>query len=228
MTDSPNSTASPYRYHEQNLSEDHLLAKDRHVDIPHAPLESLRPVLLSWINCVQRYIDVWDADDLPYWYNEQANVSILAGAAWKADWTAIEEYQVRKIANEGTEPYSSIGRNDLYIANENHGWSIEAKVSYVPIDNRERARTQINEKCTWAIRDANRVHYDEPRLGAVFVAPYSAGEPANVTQIQMFRKMLLEIPCAAIAWVAPGRAQKTHSHDGRYYPMVALILLSSD
>lgn len=227
MTDAPRPTVSPTQENEQFPSENHLSAKDRHVGIPYAPLEGLRPVLLSWIKCVQRYIDVWDADDLPYWYNEQANVSILAGAAWKADWTAIEEYQVRKIANEGTESYSSIGRNDLNIANETHGWSIEAKVSYVPVDNPERARTQINEKCAWAIRDANRVHYDEPRLGAVFIAPYSAGKPADVVQIRMFRKMLLDISCAAIAWVAPSHAQKTHSHDGRYYPMVALLLLSS-
>jgi hypothetical protein len=109
------------------------MIKDQYISISSESLQPLEPVLHSWLTCTQRYIDVWDGDDLPYWYNEQANVSILAGAAWKADWTAIEEYQISKIATEASEQTTLIGRNDLYIANEQHGFCIEAKVAYVDI-----------------------------------------------------------------------------------------------
>jgi len=203
-----------------------LSMNDQYVRITCPALQPLEPVLKSWIACTQRYIDVWDGDDLPYWYNEQANVSILAGAAWKADWTAIEEYQISKIATEASEQAASIGRNDLYIANEQVGFCIEAKVAYVDINGQEKAKNHIAARRDQAKGDAERVDYHDPRLGAVFVAPYSLGAEASDEQIEVFQQELLKLDFQALAWVTPTRAQKTRSHDNRYYPMVALLLMT--
>ncbi|MFJ2485543.1 hypothetical protein [Pseudomonas sp. NPDC087639] len=199
---------------------------DQYVSIACPTLQPLEPILHSWISCTRRYIDVWDGDDLPYWYNEQANVSILAGAAWRADWTAIEEYQISKIATEANEQTASIGRNDLYIANEEHGFCIEAKVAYVDINEIEKAKKHIAARRDQATGDARRVDYHEPRLGAVFVAPYSLGSKADEQQIRAFQQEILTLDSQALAWVSPTKAQKTRSHDNRYYPLVALLLMT--
>ncbi|WP_438302106.1 hypothetical protein [Pseudomonas sp. NMS19W] len=201
---------------------------DKRVRITCPGLQAIEPVLHSWISCTERYIGVWDGNDLPYWYNEQANVSILAGAAWKADWTAIGEYQINKIATEANERITSIGRNDLYIADDTNGFCIEAKVAYVPIDNLTHARNWILGKCKSATVDAGRLDYNEPKLGAVFIAPYSLGDQANDEQIQAFQTMLQALPSDALAWVCPAKAQKTPSHDNKRYPMVALLLLNAE
>jgi hypothetical protein len=201
---------------------------DQYLHIACPTLQPLDPVLNSWITCTERYIDVWDGDDLPYWYNEQANVSILAGAAWKADWTAIEEYQISKIATEANEKTSSIGRNDLYIADDSNGFCIEAKVAYVPIDNLAYARDWILSKCKLATVDAARLDYNEPKLGAVFIAPYSLGSLASAEQIEAFQTMLRALTSDALAWVCPAKAQKTPSHDNKRYPMIALLFLNAE
>ncbi|WP_433897993.1 hypothetical protein [Pseudomonas sp. PSE1(2024)] len=199
-----------------------------HVQIPCAAVRPLEPVLYSWIACTHRYVDIWDGNDLPYWYNEQANVSILAGAAWKADWTAIEEYQINKVATEASENASLIGRNDLYVADDNHGFCIEAKVAYVPINNVPYARDRIIERCRLAKADALRVDYHDPKLGAVFIAPYSPGCVATPGQILEFAKMLQTLPHDALAWACPIDAQKTPSHDNKHYPMIALLLVNAE
>lgn len=197
---------------------------DQYVCITCPTLQPLEPVLKSWIACTQRYIDVWDGDDLPYWYNEQANVSILAGAAWKADWTAIEEYQISKVATEASEQITLIGRNDLYIANDTKGFCIEAKVAYLDINDTKNTSKYIKRRLANATQDAERLNYHEPRLGAVFVAPYSRDKPATLLQTQVFQQKMLELDVQALAWVAPINAQQTCSHDNKYYPMVALLL----
>ncbi|MEK1941642.1 MAG: hypothetical protein AAAB16_14830 [Pseudomonas sp.] len=199
---------------------------DQYMRISCSTLQPLSPVLRSWIACVQRYIDVWDGDDLPYWYNERANISILAGAAWKADWTAIEEYQITKVATEASQQGTSIGRNDLYVANEIYGFCIEAKVAYVDIEDLNTAKKHIVGRCSQAIFDAGRLDYDEPRLGAVFVAPYSVGVEASEEQIRLFQESILTCDSQALAWLTPTNAMKTASHDNKYYPMVALMLMT--
>lgn len=189
-------------------------------------LQPLEPVLRSWIACVQRYIDVWEGEDLPYWYNERANVSVLAGAAWKADWTAIEEYQISKVATEAGEQSTLIGRNDLYLANDTYGFCIEAKVAYVDIQDLKKAKEHIAYRAALAVKDALRLDYSEPRLGALFVAPYSFGVEASEEQVRLFQQEILRGDFQAAAWIAPGNAQKNRSGDNKYYPLVMLILMT--
>ena len=69
-------------------------------------LEVLRPVLQAWIDGTQRYVTLFQGDDLPYWYNERANVGVLSAAAWQAGMVALEEFQSLKYAipSPGTTP----------------------------------------------------------------------------------------------------------------------------
>ncbi len=58
----------------------------------------LRPVLQASIDGTQRYVNLFQGDDLPYWYNERANVGMLSAAAWQAGMVALEEFQSLKYA----------------------------------------------------------------------------------------------------------------------------------
>lgn len=195
------------------------------VSIANESLRPFEPLLRSWIACTEHYVDVWKGNDLPYWYNERANVSIFAGAAWRAGWTAIEEYQVEKVADENG---LSTGRNDLYIANLEQGYCIEAKVVYLDISDLDKSSAWLASKCDDAVFDAKKVKsIEDPKLGAVFAVPYSKGMRASEKEIEAFISMIEASPFCALAWVAPKLAQSTSSHDERYYPLAALVLLEA-
>jgi hypothetical protein len=46
-------------------------------------LHIFRGVLQNWIKANILCAEAWKDDDVPWWYNERANLSILAAAAWK-------------------------------------------------------------------------------------------------------------------------------------------------
>ena len=45
----------------------------------------LKPLIEAWGGVMDQYIDQSGGEDLPYWYNERANASFLAAAAWKIE-----------------------------------------------------------------------------------------------------------------------------------------------
>lgn len=54
----------------------------------------------TWRSLMDRYVDVMrDLDDLPYWYNERANVGFLAAAAWHLGGVSIWEYSVKAMSD---------------------------------------------------------------------------------------------------------------------------------
>ena len=183
-------------------------------------LEFFSPIAESWAKCVQEYVTVWDGSDLPYWYNERANVSILAGGAWRSGFTAIEEYQVEKIACE--QP--ARGRNDIFITDAEFSISIEAKVAYPDISQLELARKQMEFALSAAVVDAGNVQVTDLKAGAAFIAPHSKGRPATQNEINDFVALVVESRVGLVAYCCPGLAQSLPSHDGKYYPLVALLL----
>ncbi|MBG0847374.1 hypothetical protein H3222_19405 [Pseudomonas chengduensis] len=52
----------------------------------------VRALLKSWVEMVERYCTQHENQDNPWWYNERASLSTLAGAAWSSGWSALEEY----------------------------------------------------------------------------------------------------------------------------------------
>lgn len=194
------------------------------------PYAYLTPVVQEWITCIEKYARWHDEDNLPYWYNERANVSVLAGAAWRAGWVALEEYQSEK-RRKGVDSENSTGRNDLYLSTEEKGYCIEAKVCYLDIDHREEIESLITGKLQSAQVDAGKlVGLDEEieTLGLVFAMPWCrCPNKATEAQINAFIDGVMRLPSPVKAWCFPDNAQKIKGETDDvkyYYPGVALIM----
>ena len=71
-----------------------------------APLQHWAFLLEEWILLLKRYCRFM-GDDAPYFYSERANIGVLAAAAWRAGWVALEEFGIRKHTKQK-------GRADLW------------------------------------------------------------------------------------------------------------------
>ncbi len=180
-------------------------------------------ILNEWIECTKRYVDFWDGDDLPYWYNERANVSVLAGAAWRAGFIALEEYQIVK---ESSEKECKTGRNDLYLSDRENDIYIEAKVLFPEIDslNIFAQSGAVKEKRDQAVSDASKIKDESNLVGAVFVVPYLNDKSNSENRICSFIAEIEKYDVPIKAWCFSKEWQKAKSHNDRHYPGVALLL----
>jgi len=73
----------------------------------------LKKVLKTWIRCMDQFStdEQLSGNYLPFWYNERAHVSFLAGAVWRSSRQAfaVEEFRTRK----GKGETRHVGRGDL-------------------------------------------------------------------------------------------------------------------
>jgi hypothetical protein len=179
---------------------------------PKSPrLESL---ILGWFAAIQRYC-TWGRYDAPYWWNERANVSLLAGAAWLSGAAALEEYHTEKEFEHG---YST-GRTDLYIK-----WAdrkecvIEAKHCWF---NDRSLKRKMNE----AMQAARQNHDCETAFACTFVVP---SRPLNskVTPMEMIAAIHREAePMDIFAASFPRLFRNLQSErDSKIYPGVALVM----
>lgn len=140
-------------------------------------LKGLRPLLEEWLNVLADACQSDGYEDNPWWYNERASLSTLAGAAWRLKgWQALEEFSVAK---RGYPPKSGIGdrqgrrgRCDLYIADHRrHTYGIEAKQAWQTMGEKGR-RDHIARAMDLAKTDAGNLHSHmvKFRLGATFTA----------------------------------------------------------
>lgn len=150
--------------------------------------KELRPVLHEWIEAIKAYCLVHDHQDNPWWHNERASISVLAGAAWKGDkrlglWVALEEFGASKRAvlkpeAEGgveNDQQERIGRCDLYISNSVTSFAFEAKQTWQSIGRRSsESWANANKGLIAAWTDAGHLHAYEAvkRYAATFVIPY--------------------------------------------------------
>jgi len=202
------------------------------IRITNEKLEPLRPVLDAWINCIIQYVELFDGGDLPYWFNERANVSILSAAAWKAGMVALEEFPSDKVpqSSEDEEIDSALcketnpkkGRCDLYLANSDVEFFVEAKVDYPKISDKSDC---FRKGLSYIAQDRRNVGSQSSiHLSALFCAPFSHKQRASEQEISNHLNLALQEPMDAHAWVIPSKAQETASHKGSYYPMVSLFL----
>lgn len=145
-------------------------------------LRGLHPLLVSWTDAVQSFCKSRDHQDNPWWYNERASLSVLAGAAWRLNdksWTALEEFSTTK---RGVVPEKSIdggrivrGRCDLHVAHKSTSFAIEAKQAWQAIGSRAQVdKVTRARKLAWI--DAGKLTSDEAdhRIALTFVSPYLA------------------------------------------------------
>lgn len=147
------------------------------------PLKGLSPVLHRWIENVEKFSSV-NKGDACYWYNERANLSVLAAAGWQtAGWTGIEEFSTEKRAKERDLRTGRLlrfsGRCDLYLTSLSvqacAEYAFEAKQAWQPIGSRVSnpyANLETTRKRSWS--DAGKLHIDEAahRLALTFCAPW--------------------------------------------------------
>ena len=191
-------------------------------------LRGLRPLLESWTEVVLDYCKVDSYVDNPWWYNERASLSTLAGAAWRLPgWSALEEFATTKrgfaIDEAGSKKASRKGRCDLYVSHRSTGFAFEAKQAWRSMGKR-REPHDLRAILASAKKDAGnlRSNQAEHRLGAVFVAPYipqsevstKVGRNQRVdTNLvsESFQSWLVEqqsLDLDACAYVAVGRCEE--------------------
>lgn len=123
------------------------------------------PLLEEWMLAIERYTRIMDGEDAPYYYNERANVSVLAGAAWRAGWIALEEFQSEKGYRNKAK---TNGRIDLWLANDKDEELIEAKFKWICMGS-DRLGGMVNETMDWAVDDAKRSRANNSDVKAIGV-----------------------------------------------------------
>jgi hypothetical protein len=192
-------------------------------------LEVLKPVLDKWIAIVEEYSAAFGKEDACWWYNERANVGILAAAAWKTEgWLSLEEYATTKRGEKGKYK----GRCDLYVAKKTDrkiSFDIEAKAAWQCME--EAGNGEIKRQLAEAKNDVERLRTDtaENRVEACFVMPwlYSKNKNDDPTEklekwLKCVRKSIL-CDADAIAWVFPEESRQLWL-ENYFYPGVVLIL----
>lgn len=212
-------------------------------DVYAPKLRALYPVLEAWIEVVNRYCEVQVHWDNPWWFNERASLSTLAGAAWSLrNWVALEEYATTKrgplptgkVSEDGIREERN-GRCDLFIRNKTHHFAVEAKQAWQSIGPRTLGVTFVHRAMRKAWKDAGNLHIHEAdhRLAATFVVPYLPASALKIAEPGVWVKEWLKrspfdvdhrIP-AAVAYVFPSNWKrfKGENKDG-YFPGVVLVI----
>jgi hypothetical protein len=162
--------------------------------------------------------------DLPWWYNERATISILAGAAWNYGFIAIEEYSTKK----GKLHRSRQGRCDLYIGTGTQHFVCEAKQIWVSIGRRtSESRNKINKEFKDACDNARELdRFEGRRLGLGFIVPHLPLSDERYLNecLSDFKNEVLKIKCHAIAWAFPSKTRYLKGDDNRFYPGIVLLV----
>ncbi len=172
--------------------------------------------------------------DAPWWYNEGASVSQLAGAVWQTPrgW-ALEEFSVRKT---GTEP-GDFGRCDLRVEVGNLKLVVEAKQIGLRWTNTTSPKKRLDHAFEKALGQVAK--YPDGRgayrRGAiVFVVPWITRKLVDQPDVlaERLRTLVYEIidtrPNADVAWSFPVAKRRLPSKRkrlrGRYFPGIVLVL----
>ncbi|SFB86825.1 hypothetical protein SAMN05660443_0627 [Marinospirillum celere] len=128
-------------------------------------------LLEEWVLQVERYCRVYEGQDAPYLYTEQANVGLIASAAWRSGGIALEEFQSVKGVKH--RPKWN-GRIDLWLCQDEKTEEIvEAKMLKISMDAHTDLISSVSKCMAAAVKDAKsaKASYELTGLGAVFVVP---------------------------------------------------------
>jgi hypothetical protein len=195
-------------------------------DIYTPKLRVLRPLLRQWIrNNVQLAYRWEEYGDVPWWYNERASISLLAGAAWKAKrGYAFEEFVGDKRKVNRKKVRLSSGRFDLEFCASESLFIAEAKQCWIPATRRQDCFERVSEAMDRARNDVRRC---EPqgvrRLAIVFGVPYfskkqQAEMPKKIARLVEFA---LDVEAHAYAWAFP-RLEPYPEEGGYLHPGVMI------
>ena len=179
---------------------------------PH--LRCLRPLLREWARLHAQLGREWQSvGDAPWWYNERALLSVLAGAVWRTGGSALEEYSEQKRRDGALAP----GRVDLWLSCGSHSFWAEAKAIEVPFTRSGSQVDRITRCMASAKIDIRRCAPDGStrRLAIVFGKPYLRLGPR--AERERPRKRLVAQSAAvekhALAWVFPDQRRLPKNDD---------------
>jgi len=203
-------------------------------------LKPLRPVLKAWVEAVLRYCRIQAFEDAPWYFNERANISLLAGAAWTLkNWAALEEFSTKKRARQEDQKDRN-GRCDLYLCTRDHHFAFEAKLAWQTIGGAdELSSVQRELKRAWDDAGELDIAEGDSRIAATFVVPrltkVNAKLPATEVQrlvedwvksdVFDFKGRPRSPKPDALAYVFPGKFQGfVGARNGYLFPGVVLAL----
>ena len=195
-------------------------------------LLNLHGILEEWTEIVARMGRKWNkSGDVPWWYNERADLSLFAGAVWRAGGDVMEEFssEKRKIGKTTGRLHSSYtGRVDLYFETPNRSdYYLECKSIWSgasrPNDSSIR---KIEDHLEWACHDIKKFHpHRYRRLGLTFAKPYIRRSPGvDVKEkISDWLTLMEAVDCDARAWSFPMSCKCGKASDN-FCPGVAIFI----
>jgi len=191
------------------------------------PLKSLYRVLNKWNSLMQD--SEWEKNDVPWWYNERALLSLLAGAIWKSGGWAFEEFVTSKrmVSKRGRHGKGA-GRGDIMFEIGQETFIAEAKQCWPILGYRNHSAINTVKK---ALREAriqsSRLPSEGKKLGIVFAVPrlHESKQRDSEKILHNFVSRFRAFKNTTISWVFPkGRRTSVMDEDGYIYPGIALML----
>jgi len=209
----------------------------------------LEELLNAWIKAIVRYTTA-NPQDNPWWYNERASLSVLAGAAWTLKrWHALEEFSTFKRyrtlepgVNSGSLRH---GRCDLYVQSPGTSFAIEAKQTVQSISIRSDGSTFYERAMRKAWDDSGDLSKQEAdrRFAVTFIVPAIPKSEILVNDSKEEKVCAIKVGKTINNWldnqidftgsstkakdyafVFPQLGSPHYLYNGRYYPGVVLIL----
>jgi len=176
-------------------------------------LRSLEPVLKEYQRVIVSLGSRWavESEDVPWWYNERASLSILAGAIWRAHGWAFEEFSTLKSSRDAAQVRGeSSGRCDINFAFRGHEYAGEAKQCWPKLQDGKRAFGEVKLSLQAALKDGQRIPpWGIPILAIVFVSPRIPRGDVRHTERAVLSLLhhILKIPNTSVVWAFPRAAQ---------------------
>ncbi|TPE14506.1 hypothetical protein FJP62_12175 [Pantoea vagans] len=210
--------------------------------------QDLEILLGSWIKAIVRYTSANPYDN-PWWYNERASLSVLAGAAWTLKkWHALEEFSTFKrhrTLEPGVDSGSlRHGRCDLYIQSPGTSFAIEAKQTVQSIGFRSDGSTFAERAMRKAWQDSGDLNKQEAhrRFAVTFIVPSIPKSEVSLKENGEDKICEKKVETAINAWldnqknlieqsarhkdfayVFPRLGTPNYLYGNRYYPGVVMI-----
>jgi len=195
-------------------------------------LKKLEKLLWEWTYLNRKMIKFWDGKDCPWWYNERASISTLAGAVWNAGGIALEEYSSRKRKDRR----NALGRCDLYFSIGNKKYVAEAKQCWLNAGSRTQdmevnVRKCLGEACEDSKQNRSEHQGGETLIGIAFIVPRI---PPSDLENEVVGERIKAVQDAltgiagnecALAWIFPRDSRDiTADDDGYIYPGTAVLI----
>jgi hypothetical protein len=161
-------------------------------------------------------------NNAPWWYNERALLSVLAGAVWQTGGHAFEEYS--ELKRHTSRPVSGrMGRVDLWFNVGQHEFSAEAKQRWIRFERNTDKTDQFARWMQEAKIDARRRapdRFTRRRLAIVFGVPFI--RPCSKEKLRDRIEWLLQqaetVKADAIACIFPNLKRLPKSDGGMVFP----------